>query len=73
MLSGICSAFAAMFICWVTIMMGKMAIVGEDEELTSGQEIALLGSGVIAGLATAFSTSIWFSAVEGEVYAMSTF
>ena len=73
MLSGICSAFAAMFICWVTIMLGKLAIVGRDEEPTSGQEIALLGSGVIAGLATAFSSSIWFSAVEGEVYAMSTF
>ncbi len=73
MLSGICSAFAAMFICWVTIMLGQMAIVEKDEEPTSGQEIALLGSGVIAGLATAFSTSIWFSAVEGEVYAMSTF
>src|SRR5690606_13314478 len=29
--------------------------------------------GVVAGLATAFSTSVWFSAVEGEVYAMSTF
>jgi len=73
MLSGICSAFAAMFICWVTIILGKMAIVEKEEEPTSGQEIALLGSGVIAGLATAFSTSIWFSAVEGEVYAMSTF
>lgn len=29
-------------------------------------------AGIVAGLATAFSTSIWFSAVEGEVYAMST-
>ena len=73
MLSGICSAFTAMFVAWVTIRLGKLAIVGREEEPDSAQAIALAGSGVIAGLATAFSTSIWFSAVEGEVYAMSTF
>ncbi|MEM6963546.1 MAG: DUF2723 domain-containing protein [Bacteroidota bacterium] len=73
MLSGICSAFAATFICWVTIMLGKLAIIGREEEPSSAQAIALAGAGLIAGLATAFSTSIWFSAVEGEVYAMSTF
>ncbi|MEZ4985821.1 MAG: DUF2723 domain-containing protein [Saprospiraceae bacterium] len=32
----------------------------------------MAGGGLVAGLATAFATSIWFSAVEGEVYAMST-
>ena len=73
LLSGICGAFTALFICWVTIMMGKLAIVGREDTPDSGQQIALMGAGVIAGLATAFSTSIWFSAVEGEVYAMSTF
>ena len=73
LLSGICGAFTALFICWVTIMMGKLAIVGRKEEPDSGQQMALMGAGTIAGLSTAFSTSIWFSAVEGEVYAMSTF
>lgn len=28
MVSAICTAFAAMFICWVTIMLGKLAVVG---------------------------------------------
>ena len=73
LLSGLCGAFTALFICWVTIMMGKLAIVGREDAPDDGQKIALLGAGAIAGLATAFSTSIWFSAVEGEVYAMSTF
>ncbi len=73
MLSGICTAFTAMFICWVTIILGRMALVGRDGEPDTSQSIALAGAGVVAGLSTAFCTSIWFSAVEGEVYAMSTF
>ncbi|MEL6865301.1 MAG: DUF2723 domain-containing protein, partial [Bacteroidota bacterium] len=73
LLSGICSAFAAMFICWVTIILGRLTMVGREESLNANQMIAVIGGGVAAGLATAFCTSIWFSAVEGEVYAMSTF
>jgi len=73
LLSGLCSALAAMFICWVTIILGKLALLGRDKEADQSETIALMGAGAVAGLATAFSTSIWFSAVEGEVYAMSTF
>jgi len=35
--------------------------------------IAVIGSGMVGALAYTFSDSFWFSAVEGEVYAMSTF
>jgi hypothetical protein len=73
LLSGICTAFAAAFVCWVTIILGRLAIMGREEAPDREQTIALLGAGVVAGLATAFCTSVWFSAVEGEVYAMSTF
>ena len=73
LMSGLCTAFAATFICWVTIILGRMALVGRDGEPDSAQVIALSMSGIVAGLGTAFCTSIWFSAVEGEVYAMSTF
>lgn len=71
--SGICSAFAAMFICWVTIILGKLTMIGRSDEPDDSQMMALAGAGLVAGLSTAFCTSIWFSAVEGEVYAMSTF
>ena len=73
LLSGICSAFAATFVCWVTTILGKLALVGRKDDPTDGETIALMGAGAVAGLTTAFCTSIWFSAVEGEVYAMSTF
>ncbi len=73
LMSGICTAFAAMFVSWITMIFGKLAIVGRDEELEGATRIANALSGLVAGLATTFATSIWFSAVEGEVYAMSTF
>jgi hypothetical protein len=72
-MSGLCTAFAAMFICWVTMIFGRMALTGRGTEPKGSDLIALAFAGIVAGLGTAFSTSVWFSAVEGEVYAMSTF
>jgi len=42
-------------------------------ELTEGERWAIIGSGLIGALAYTFTDSFWFSAVEGEVYAMSSF
>ncbi|MAT55819.1 MAG: membrane protein [Saprospirales bacterium] len=72
-MSGIFTALGAMMVCWVTMILGKLSLVGRKGETTTAQNIALAGAGVIAGLSMTFATSIWFSAVEGEVYAMSTF
>ena len=72
LMSGLSTALAATFVCWTTVMLGKLALVGREGELEEGQPLALAGAGLAAGLTTAFCTSIWFSAVEGEVYAMST-
>jgi hypothetical protein len=72
LMSALCTSIAATMIAWVTIMFGKLALVGRSTETTQSQNIALALAGLAAGLSTAFSTSIWFSAVEGEVYAMST-
>ena len=60
-MSGISTAFAAMFIAWVAIIMGKLMLVGRDGSPDKGQLVALAGAGLVAGLATAFSTSIWFT------------
>lgn len=72
LMSGIATALAAMFVCWSTMILGKLMFCGREDEPTATQEIALFGSGIVAGLSAAFATSLWFSAVEGEVYAMST-
>ncbi len=73
LLSALCTAFTGMFVCWTTTILGRMVLAGREGELNQGQAIALLGAGIVAGLVTTFTSSIWFSAVEGEVYAMSTF
>ncbi len=73
LMSSICTAGAAMFIAWSTMLLGKLSFVSRSEELESTEGLLLAGAGIVAGLATAFCSSIWFSAVEGEVYAMSTF
>lgn len=71
--SALCTAFAAMFICWSTTILGRLALGKQEGELSSGESFAVAGAGLVAGLTTAFLSSVWFSAVEGEVYAMSTF
>jgi len=74
LMSGVSTAFLVMFVTLSTIMLSQLALVGRDKlPETTDQVIAILGSGVVAGLATTFATSVWFSAVEGEVYALSSF
>lgn len=73
LLSAICTAFTGLFVCWSTSILARLILVGRDTEPVGGQAVAAVGAGVVAGLCTAFTSSIWFSAVEGEVYAMSTF
>ena len=43
------------------------------DEAGNGSRIAIFASGAVAALALTFSDSFWFSAVEAEVYAMSSF
>ncbi len=72
LMSAFASAFTILFLFW-TITMLANKIIGKSKELVSGNSIAVLGSGLVGALAYAFSDSFWFSAVEGEVYAMSSF
>ena len=46
---------------------------GKKREFTDGVKLAILGSGLIGALAYTFTDTFWFSAVEGEVYAVSSF
>jgi hypothetical protein len=72
-MSALASAFTILFLFWsITHMAHKMA-TREGAVLTKGSLIAVLGSGIVGALAYTWSDSFWFSAVEGEVYALSSF
>jgi hypothetical protein len=70
MVSGLSSAFTIPFLFWTITMLGRKLFATDD--ISKGQEIILIGSGLVGALAFTFSDSFWFSAVEGEVYAMSS-
>ena len=72
LMSGIATAFTAFFVAQITMMFGDLSLGERDAEINDGRNLALGFAGLAAGLSTAFCSSIWFSAVEGEVYAMST-
>ena len=71
-LSALASAFTILFLFWsITHLAYKLAT--RSGEIDLGGTIAVLGSGVVGALAYTWSDSFWFSAVEGEVYALSSF
>lgn len=72
-MSGLCSSFTILFLFWTITRLGIKSLGKKVADLTQGQQWAVLGAGIVGGLAYTFSDSFWFSAVEGEVYAMSSF
>lgn len=71
-MSGLASAFTILFMFWTITNLGKKIALANGK-LSKGKAIAIFGSGIVGGLTYTFSDSFWFSAVEGEVYAMSSF
>ncbi len=71
-MSALSSAFTILFMFWtITNLAQKLSI--KSGGISEGSYIAILGSSLVGSLAYTFSDSFWFSAVEGEVYAMSSF
>jgi hypothetical protein len=72
-LSALASGFTILFLFWTITHFGRRFIQKGNEELSSESIFNIMAAGVIGALAYTFSDSFWFSAVEGEVYALSSF
>ncbi len=74
-MSGLLSALTILLLFWTITHLARRLVVKDDrkEELSLAQYITIIGSGVVGALAYCWSDTFWFSAVEGEVYAFSSF
>ncbi len=71
MVSALSSAFTILFLFWTITALG-LKFSRHFGEMNSGRMISIFGAGLVGSLAYTFSDSFWFSATEGEVYAMSS-
>ncbi len=73
LMSALASGFTILFLFWSITHFAKKLVLKNNATLDTGKTIAIMASGVVGGLAYTFSDSFWYSAVEGEVYALSSF
>jgi hypothetical protein len=72
-MSVLSGAFASLFTFWsITLLGRKLLKLTTPELLTDNKTLLLMGAGFVGAMANTFADSIWFSAVEAEVYAMSS-
>ena len=68
-LSVLTSAFTILFLFWTITHFARKIIKTSN----NNNIILIISSGIIGSLSYTFTDSFWFSAVEAEVYAMSSF
>lgn len=71
-MSAMCSAFTIFFLYLTIVHLGRRIVEKSGKSLDLGNAIAVFGAGVVGALAYCWSDTFWFSAVEAEVYAMSS-
>lgn len=72
-MSALASAFTILFLFWTITHLARKILVHNGANIPVNQTIVIMFSGAVGALAYTFSDSFWFSAVEGEVYATSSF
>ncbi len=70
--SAIASGATILFLFWSITALARKIVIKRGENITSAQIISIIGAGAVGALAYTFSDSFWFSAVESEVYALSS-
>ena len=73
LMSALASGFTILFLFWTVTHFARKMFVTIGDDLTPQQMVTIMGAGAIGAFAYMFSDSFWFSAVEGEVYGLSSF
>ena len=71
-MNAILSALTIFFLYLTTVFFARRLVKPGKDGYSVAQAIAIYGAGAVGALAYCFSDTFWFSAVEGEVYAMSS-
>jgi hypothetical protein len=72
-MSALCSGLTIVFLFWTITMLARKVWMKEGEDAPWVNKIGVLLAGFVGAVAYTFTESFWFNAVEGEVYAMSSF
>ena len=72
-MSAICSGLTIVFLFWSITMIARKIAMKDGEDAPWVNKIGVLLAGFVGAMAYTFTESFWFNAVEGEVYAMSSF
>ncbi|HLG04245.1 MAG TPA: DUF2723 domain-containing protein [Bacteroidia bacterium] len=73
LMNALVSAGTILFMFWSLTLLGRKLVTAMKEEFEGARMWVVFASAAVGSLAYTFSDSFWFSAVEGEVYAMSSF
>lgn len=71
-MSAVCSGLTIMLLYFTIVRLARK-LMAKYGDMNLPRAIAVMGSALVGAMAYAFSDTFWFSAVEGEVYAMSSF
>ena len=66
------SGFTILFMYWTITHLGRRIVMRNGEMLSGDNIVLVLGAGAVGALSYAYTDTFWFSAVEGEVYALSS-
>ena len=72
-MNAVASGFCILFLFWtITHLARRITGAGSGEQMSLSNMVLVLGAGAVGALSYAYTDTFWFSAVEGEVYALSS-
>ena len=73
-MSAMLSAGTILLLFWtITHLIRRLTVKDDATEISLSRMLVIMGGGLCGALAYTWSDTFWFSAVEGEVYAFSSF